>query len=230
MKSINAIRQAVLRERTVIYVVVLFLILFTLTRFKSIQSVRLVKEFLYLFDYHHWPAWYAINLWVVAGGMALFLLLNACFVQKYLHQFHNSPFWQRGIALFKQSKFNKWVVRVFMYRRCSRWLLYKWMAFWQAVKVENYPLYIKYLTEFLVLLITFHFAEWLVLSRLYIWRMYQFIVGIPYSYIYEPLCYAPLTRYMYDGTFSWRILIAPTTGLLMIYWLLRWNQHMKRER
>jgi len=51
-----------------------------------------------------------------------------------------------------------------------------------------------------------------------------------YYNIYTPYYLAPLVEYNISGTISWRLFIAPATGLLLIVWLLRVASKSKKQR
>ena len=213
-------------SRILLWLVIAGLVLVNVAVFFSPDD-HSMRLFWWAFDYHHWPTWYATNLWIIVAGIFLVSVFEAPFVQQCLNRFYASPFWRDGVTRFEQSKFNQNIVWFLLQRRGSRWVLRKWIKFWQGVKVEHYPQYVKYMLFFLVLLVSFRYSVWLAEPRFQILRTYIFLYGFPYWYVYEPFYYGPLTNYMFDGTLSWRIFIAPTTGLLLILWLLHWNRTMK---
>ena len=60
-----------------------------------------------------------------------------------------------------------------------------------------------------------------------------FLEGFIYTlqvYVFEPYYFLPLIDLFHTAKVSWRLFIAPSTGLIAIILLLRWNHSMKKRR
>lgn len=191
------------------------------------RSLRLL---LWTFDYHHWPTWYAVNLWIATVGIFLSLAFETDLLQRLLRRIHASRFWRKGVTRFKQSQLNQKIVRFFLQRKIGKLALRKWIAFWRGVKIEFWPRYALIFTVLGILTVTFLSSDMFAMPRYHIWRIHHISFHLLHKYIYVPYYFLPMSNYICEGTLSWKILIAPATGLLLIVGLLRWNQKIKKKQ
>jgi len=183
----------------------------------------------YLYPYH-WPAWYAINLWLVFAGLLFVSLLKNNHVQKTLHTLYDSRFRHSVTTRFKKSKFNQAVVRFFLRRKIGKYLLRKWLSFWGKFKVGNYSVYAGAFTILVVFTVIFTCSDLMENARQYLLSClispWYFIL----YQIYEPFYLVPLVEFNIDGKVTWRLFIAPLTALLLIVWLIRWVSKSKKKK
>ena len=187
------------------------------------------RRFLHYFNPYHWPTWYSTNLWLVFTGLLTAWILKNTRVQSALHSFYASRFWHSTKSRFKKSQPNMAVVHFVLRRKFGKWLLRKWSTFWSSIKIERYPAY-SWVFAFVVIFTVFFMSATLMATpRLYLW----YFVVIPgqfiYYVIYVPFYLGPLVEFNLNGTISWRLFITPTTGLLLVIWLLRIASKSKKK-
>jgi hypothetical protein len=81
-----------------------------------------------------------------------------------------------------------------------------------------------------VFIVFFRYAAFMAIPRHYLefcWRYpYYFLI---YN-IYTPYYFGPLVEFNLNGTITWRLFIAPATGLLLIIWLIRIASQSQKKR
>jgi hypothetical protein len=193
-------------------------------------DTQATRRFLHHFNPYHWPTWYSTNLWFVFAGLFTALLLKINRIQSTLHSFYASRFWQSAKTRIKKSKPNQAVVRFCLHKKIGKWLLQKWLLFWRNVQVERYPAYVWAFAFIAIFIVFFRHAAMMEMPRFFL----QFCWRYPYYFliynIYTPYYFAPLVEFNFNGTITWRLFIAPTTGLLLIVWLLRIASQSKKKR
>jgi hypothetical protein len=190
---------------------------------------------LHHFNPWHWPGWYAVNFWLVFAGLLAALILKNDRVQAVLRSFYASRFWHTVKSRIKKSKPNLAVVRFclrkrngFLRTRIGKRLLRKWVIFWKNVRVERYPVYALMFAFLAVFIVFFRCSALTETPRAYlslIW-LRRFI----YYNIYTPYYLGPLVEFNISGAITWRLFIAPATGLLLIVWLLRVASKSKKKK
>jgi len=192
------------------------------------------KQATYRFWHHfnpwHWPGWYAVNLWLMSGGLLTALILKNNSVQTALHSFYSSRFWHSAKTRFKKSKPNQAVVHFILHRKFGKWLLRKWLTFWKNIKIERYPVYAWMFAFVAIFIVLFNYAAFMATPRYCL----EFCRRYPYYFviynIYTPYYLGPLVEFNISGKITWRLFIAPATGLLLIIWLLRIASKSKKKR
>jgi hypothetical protein len=185
---------------------------------------------LHHFNPYHWPGWYATNLWLVFVGMFAALILKNNRVQVTLHSFYGSRFWQSLKTRFKKSKPNQAVVRFCLRKRIGKWLLRKWLAFWKSIKIERYPTYAWAFAFIAIFIVFFRYSALMETPRYYLLYCWKYPYYFIYYQIYTPFYLGPLVDFNMSGKITWRLFITPTTGLLLIVWLLRIASKSKKKR
>ena len=205
------------------------LVLVNVSVFLSGGDPQANHRFLHHFNPWHWPGWYAVNLWLVTGGLLTALFLKNNRVQTTLHFFYSSRFWHSVKVRFKKSKPNQTVVRFILRRKFGKWLLRKWLTFWKNIRIERYPAYAWMFALTAIFIVVFIYSTFMTTSRFYLWLCMIHSRDFFYSDIYKAFYVGPLVEFM-SGTITWRLFIAPTTGLLLIVWLLRLVSKTKKRR
>jgi len=189
-----------------------------------------MRRFLHHFNPWHWPGWYAVNFWFLFAGLLVALVLRNSSVQTALHFFYASHLWYSVKSCFKKSKPNQAVVRFILHKRFGKWLLRKWLTFWQNTKVERYPAYAWVFAFIAIFIVFFRYAAWMEMPRNYLLFYWKYPRQFIYHSVYEPFYLGPLVEFNISGTITWRLFIVPATGLLLIVWLLRIASKSKKKR
>ena len=66
--------------------------------------------------------------------------------------------------------------------------------------------------------------------RFYVWTYLIYFRDFIYYDIYKPFYVGPLVELNTQGEITWRLLVAPATGVLFIVWLLRFASRSKKKR
>jgi len=206
------------------------LLLVTMSVFFGGNDPQLTDRFWHYFNPWHWPGWYAANLWFVFIGLLAAMILRNTHVQAGLQSFYASRFLQFAKTHFKKSKPNQTVVRFILHRKFGKWLLRKWLIFWKNIRIERYPKYTLILAFIAVFIVFFGCATLMEMPRLYLWNYWMFPYRFFIYQIYEPFYLGPLIEFNISGKITWRLFIAPATGLLLIVWLLRIASKSKKKR
>ena len=182
------------------------------------------------FNPYHWPGWYATNLWFVFFGLLAALVLKSNRVQSALHSFYASRLWQSAKTRLKKSKPNQAVVRFILSRKFGKRLLRKLLAFWKNINVERYPAYTWMFAFLAVFIVLFRDAAFMATPRYFLQLCWRYPYYLIYSKIYVPFYLGPLVEFNISGTITWRLFIAPVTGLFLIVWLLRVASKSKKRK
>ena len=218
------------RSGRMIWLIIGCLLLINVSVFWGGDDPQTTRRFLHHFNPWHWPGWYAVNLWFVFGGLLAALVLKNSRIQTALHSFYSARFWQSTKTRFKKSKPNQTVVRFILRRKLGKWLLRKWLIFWKNIRIERYPKYTLILAFIAVFIVFFGCATLMEMPRIYLWNYWMFPYRIFIYQIYEPFYLGPLVEFNISGKITWRLFIAPATGLLLIIWLLRIASKSKKKR
>ena len=206
------------------------LLLVNMSVFFGNNDQQATQKFWHHFNPFHWPEWYAVNLWLVFGGLLTALILKNCHTQVALHSFYDSRFWQSCKDRFKKSKPNQKVVRFILRRKFGKWLLRKWSTFWKNIRIERYPFYAWVFVCATIFIVFFRQAAWMEMPRNYLLFYWKYPRQFIYYNIYTPYYLGPLVEFNISGKITWRLFIAPATGLLLIIWLLRIASKSKKKR
>lgn len=207
------------------------LVLFNLVLFRFYftndpQTMRLLRFYI---DYFHWPTWYSVNLWLMVVGIGAVLLLKTEWAQKGVKTLYASSFWRSGVEELRTGRWNQAFARLMIRRKITKRMLRVWIRFWQRLCVDRYDRYAARLTVLVFLLITLCYSQWLAPIRLFfLYRTNRVRYYIQWGY--EHFYLTPLTSYMASGTVTWRLFIAPVTGVLLILWLLVFVRKLKKRR
>ncbi|MDR1959392.1 MAG: hypothetical protein LBQ54_10200 [Planctomycetaceae bacterium] len=206
------------------------LILVNLAVFCSDGNPHTLRKILHDFNPCHWPAWYAVNLWLAVAGLTLVPLLMLPKVQRCIHSFLALKSFQFVTTRFKQSRVNQRFVRFMLQRKFRKRLFRGGVALFRQIQVERCPRYVGRILIFTAALVFFLYSDLTATPRMCVFYSRKWIRLFFYWYVYVPFYYGPLVEYMYMGKMTWRLFIAPATGLLFILWLLRLSNKMKKRR
>ena len=218
------------RSSLMIWFIVGGLLLINASVFLSSDDPQALKVLWHYLKPQHWPAWYAVNLWLVFGGLFTALLLKNKQNQAVLHSFYASYFWQFVINRLKKSKPNQAIVQLCLRRKIGKRLLRKWFLFWKSIRIEHYPIYAWVFALLAVLFVIFTYSAIMTTARLHAWFYVVYFCDFIYDDIYKALYVGPLVEFNMNGAITWRLLIAPLTGLFVIVWLLRLASRSKKKK
>ena len=197
--------------------------------FSGRDDPQATQKFWPYFNPYQWPEWYSTNLWLVFTGLLAVTILKKHNIQKALHLFYSSHFWKFAKTRFKKSKPNQVIVRFLLHKKTGKWLLRQWVFFWKSIRVERYPFYAWVFTFLAIFIVFFRCAAVMEMPRLYLLICWVFPRHFIYNSIYEPFFLVPLIDFNMSGKITWRLFIAPATGLLLIIWLLRIASKSKKK-
>jgi len=198
--------------------------------FVSGDDPQATHRFLHHLDPCHWPVWYAVNLWLVFFGLLATLILRNCGVQAAWYSFYSSRLWQSVKTGFKKNKTNQALVYFILRRKFGKGLLRKWLTFWKNIKIERYPDYACAFTLIVISIVFFIYAGWMETPRYYLryfWMLFRHSI---FYHLYVPFYLGPLVEYNMGGTITWRLFIAPATGLLLILLLFRLASKAQKKK
>ncbi len=166
---------------------------------ENMSCRQTVQYLLYLADFRHWPFWYSINLWIIA----IVLLLNSA---------AKIP-WARKIIFNMQKSFRAFACT---FKKHGKPVV--------GTRAGSYFSPLTKLGFFSVVLVTVVFSTWLHALAHSLCRPVFQLMKYPLRLIYH-YYFAPMTFFMIDGSVSWRLFVAPATGMFVIVLLL----YLKRK-
>lgn len=218
------------RPGLMIGLIIAGLILINASVFFSDNNAYSTQRLWHYLNPWHWPGWYAANLWFIFAGLLVALFAKNKRVQSVMHSFYASNFWRSVKSRLKNSRPNQAIVNFVPHRRIGKWLLRKWSFFWASIKVERYPAYSWILACLAVCLVIFNYSAFTETPRKYLWFYFNYPRVFFIHQIYEPFYFEPLIDFNFNGRITWRLLIAPLTGLALIVCLLRAASKSKKKR
>ncbi|MGL6193297.1 MAG: hypothetical protein ACRC2T_00575 [Thermoguttaceae bacterium] len=222
-------KKSYFNSLTLLVIAGLVLVNFAFFMGDSSNSSMTAKLFWHYLNPFHWPTWYAVNLWIIFIGITSVQILKSPKTQSRIKAFYDSNFWKKSVFTLKTSKLNITIVTFLMRYKITRWLLRKWVSFGKSINVSSYPVYAKWGFVFVVFWVFFRCSDIMASPRWYTHYGMVYLYNFPINWIYRPLYYDPLCRFMYNGTISWQLFMVPLTGLLLIIWLLKFNSTHKKK-
>lgn len=187
----------------------------------------------WLFHYlnpYHWPTWYAVNLWLIFAGIVLVKILQKENARQFIHSFYASNHWAKWKAYWKRNKLNRSFVNFVLRRKYGKRLLRSWISFWKRLPIERYHVYATWFFVIVIAFVFFRYTTWFPGPRNLIKRWKMYLWAYPYYNIYEPYYLGPLIDYNMSGKITWKLFIAPSTGLLLIVILLYFASKSRKKR
>ncbi|MGL6193274.1 MAG: hypothetical protein ACRC2T_00460 [Thermoguttaceae bacterium] len=214
---------------TLLVIAGLVLVNFAFFMGDSLISPRTPRLLWHYLNPFHWPTWYAVNLWIIFIGITSVQILKSPKTQSRIKAFYDSNFWKKSVFALKTSKFNTTIVTFLMRHKITRWFLRRWVSFWKRLDVSSYPTYAKWGFVLVVFWVFFRYSDITASPRLYAYYGMVHLYYFPINWVYKPLYYDPLCKFMYNGTITWQLFMVPFTGLLLIIWLLKFNSSYKKK-
>ncbi len=196
---------------------------------REILATRPARLFFAVFDGRLWPAWYSLNLWIVAIGFLLATVLTDRRAQGMVERFYCSRPWRQLKDELKTTNINRIFVGAFLSLPFGKRLLRRWIRFWRTLPVNRYSVYAGRLTVLLVLYIFLRNSLWITFPR----EMIRHLL-IRHYYRCDEFCiwffYGAWVDYLASGVLSWRMLTAPLFALALIVFLLKTTMEIRSRR
>ncbi len=196
---------------------------------REIFQSRSWRLFFSAFDGRLWPAWYSLNLWIIAIGFLLATVFADSRAQGVIERFYRSGPWRQLKYELKTTNVNQALVGIFLTLPCGKNLLRCWIRFWKTLPIKRYGVYVGRLTVLLVLYVFLRNSIWIAFPR----EMVQHLL-IRHYYRFEDFClwffYVAWENFLVTGSFSWRMLTAPLFALTLIVLLLKTTMEIRSRR
>ena len=174
------------------------------------------------FDWRFWPQWYGTALWLAVAAQAAFLLVRSRAFQHFVGKL------QRRVSLARQSeeKSQKTLEQSKNFSVCNIFSILRLTV--RQVNLKNVELLTLWFSAIVGVGLVVLSSELLAASRR---RFAESVFAAKvyfYKKIYVDICIGPLSQYFYDGIFSWKILILPTIGVVLLFVCLWFLLRKKR--